>query len=103
MAVRNVYVSSLYHFHIVGENRGGYITLLYSRTPMMNPASASLLTDDGEAAVAVRREIWKSVNHPLRSPPYQPLHTPAALHLSRLAGHINQWAFRTKNPSCSAN
>jgi len=69
MAVRNVYASSLYHFHIVGENRGGYITL-YSCTPMMNPASASLLAiNDGEAAVAVRREIWKSVNHPLRSPP----------------------------------
>jgi len=69
IAVRNVYVSSLYHFHIVGENHGGYITL-YKRTPMMNPAPASLLTfNDGEAVVAVRCEIWKSVNHPLCSPP----------------------------------
>lgn len=88
MAVRNVYVSSLYHFHIVGENHGGYITL-YRRTTMMNPAPASLFTvNDGEAVVAVRREIWKSVNHPLRSPSssfYQPLHTLAALHCTSCA------------------
>lgn len=36
----------------------------------MNPAFASLhAINDGEASVAVRREIWKSVNHPLRLPP----------------------------------
>lgn len=67
---------------------------LHSRTPMMNPSPSTLIIHQRcTAAESVRREIWKSVNHPLLVPStrlYQPLYIPTALDLSQLTGHINQ-------------